>query len=225
MAWLTQAFAGTPFMGFGVQFMMQAGLSSRNGFTMNLIQTVLGLLGCLVAMWVLTRFGRRTIYLTGLGFAFFDLIIIGCLGIPKQSSGTSWAVGVLMVAMVVFYQITIGPTCFTIVAEIPSTQLRAKTVAFARACYNAGGFVTNVIMPRMIGQNAWNWGAKGGFFWAGIAGLFFTWTWFRLPEARGLTYSELDLLFEHKTRTRGFSQEAADMLKPELRQSNGKSVD
>ncbi|KAM0331400.1 hypothetical protein ACHAQA_003073 [Verticillium albo-atrum] len=225
MAWLTQAFAGTPFMGFGVQFMVQAGLSSRHGFTMSLVQTALGLIGCLVAMWVLTRFGRRSIYLVGLGFMFVDLVIIGCLGIPAQTSRTSWAVGALMVIMVVFYQITIGPACFTVVAEMPSTQLRAKTVAFARACYNAGGFVTNVIMPRMIGENSWNWGAKGGFFWAGIAGLFFTWSWFRLPEAQGLTYSELDLLFEHKTRTRGFSQEAADLLKPELLEIDNKVVE
>lgn len=225
MAWLTQAFAGTPFMGFGVQFLLQAGLSSRHGFTMSLVQTALGLIGCLVAMWVLTRFGRRTIYLAGLGFMFVDLIIIGCLGIPTQTSGISWAIGALMVTMVVFYQITIGPSCFTIVAEMPSTQLRAKTVAFARACYNAGGFVTNVIMPRMISENSWNWGAKSGFFWAGMAGLFFTWTWLRLPEARGLTYSELDLLFEHKTKTRGFSQEAADLLKPELLEVDHKGIE
>ncbi|KAG7102998.1 General alpha-glucoside permease like protein [Verticillium longisporum] len=176
VGWLTQAFAGTPFMGFGVQFMIQAGLSARHGFAMNLGQTGLGLLGCILAMWVLTRFGRRTIYLVGLGFACVDLIIIGILGIPTESSSTSWAVGALMVTMVIFYQITIGPACYTIVAEIPSTQLRIKTVAFARACYNAGGFITNVIMPRMLGKNAWNWGAKSGFFWAGLAGLFFTWT-------------------------------------------------
>ncbi|KAL2106096.1 hypothetical protein VUR80DRAFT_7303 [Thermomyces stellatus] len=224
MAWLVQAFAGTPFMGFGVQFMMQAGLSSEDGFSMNLGQTSLGFVGCFVAMWVMTRFGRRTVYLTGLAFMSTILMIVGVLGIPKQSSGTSWAVGALIILMVFGYQITVGPAGFTIVAEIPSTQLRVKTVAFARACYNAGGFITNAIMPQMVGKNAWNWGAKGSFFWAGVAALFFTWTWFRLPETQGLTYSELDLLFEHKTRTRGFSQEAADLLKPELHDvANGKN--
>lgn len=206
-------------MGYGVQFMMQAGLSSRDGFAMNLGQTGLGLIGCFIAMWVMTRFGRRTIYLAGLGFMVVDLIIIGCLGIPKESPATSWAVGALMILMVFWYQITIGPACFTIVAEIPSTQLRVKTVSFARACYNAGGFITNAIMPQMVGKNAWNWGAKGDYFWAGMAALFLTWTWFRMPEPKGLTYSELDLLFEHRTRTRGFSQEAADLLKPDLQEA------
>lgn len=221
MAWLVQAFAGTPFVGFGVQFMMQAGLSSQDGFAMNLGQTSLGFVGCFIAMWVMTRFGRRSIYLSGLAFMFTCLMIIGALGIPNESPATSWAVGALIVFTVFGYQVTVGTACYTIVAEIPSTQLRVKTVAFARACYNAGTLITNTIMPQMVGKNAWNWGAKGGFFWAGMAALFFAWTWFRLPEPKGLTYSELDLLFEHKTKTRGFNQEAADLLKPELQDVTG----
>ena len=44
-------------------------------------------------------------------------------------------------------------------------------------------------MPKMVGKNDWNWGAKGGFFWAGIALLFIAWGYFRLPEPKGFTYS------------------------------------
>jgi SP family general alpha glucoside:H+ symporter-like MFS transporter len=71
-------------------------------------------------------------------------------------------------------------------------------------------------MPKMVGVNDWNWGAKGGFFWAGIAVLFIVWGYFRLPESKGLTYSELDLLFEHKVSSRKFTRENADALKPAL---------
>jgi SP family general alpha glucoside:H+ symporter-like MFS transporter len=71
-------------------------------------------------------------------------------------------------------------------------------------------------MPKMVGKNDWNWGAKGGFFWAGIALLFIVWGYFRLPESRGFTYSELDLLFENKISARKFTRETADALKPEL---------
>lgn len=72
-------------------------------------------------------------------------------------------------------------------------------------------------MPKMVGKNDWNWGAKGGFFWAGIAVLFIIWGYFRLPEPKGFTYSELDLMFEHKVSARKFTREAADALKPVLR--------
>lgn len=113
-------------------------------------------------------------------------------------------------------QLSIGPICYTLAAEIPSSRLRVKTVALSRATYNSIVFVTNTIMPKMVGKNDWNWGAKGGFFWAGIAVLFIIWGFFRLPESHGLTYSELDLLFEHKVSSRKFSREQADLLKPSL---------
>lgn len=89
-------------------------------------------------------------------------------------------------------------------------------MALARASYNTAVFVNNAIMPLMVGKNDWNWGAKGGFLWAGVAFVFLVWTWFRLPESRGLTYSELDLLFEHGAKAREFSPEKAEMLKPAL---------
>lgn len=73
-------------------------------------------------------------------------------------------------------------------------------------------------MPKMVGKNDWNWGAKGGFFWAGIAVLFILWGYFRLPESHGLTYAELDLLFEHGISSRNFNREQADMLKPALKE-------
>ncbi|KAH8897244.1 maltose permease MAL31 [Thozetella sp. PMI_491] len=216
MVWVTQSFCGVPFMGYGVQFMKQAGLSTDSAYGMNLGQTGIGLAGCIIAWWIMTYVGRRTLYLTGLASMFVILMIIGFLGIPTSTSQTSWAVGSLIIIMLFIFQLTVGPACYTIVAEVPSTRLRIKTVAFARAAYNAAGFITNVLMPKIVGANDWNWGAKGGFFWAGIDLLFLIWTFFRLPEPMGLTYSELDLLFEHKVSARKFSQEAADVLKPEL---------
>ncbi|KAH7160990.1 alpha glucoside transporter [Dactylonectria macrodidyma] len=217
ITWTTHAFCGAPFIGYGIQFMIQAGLDPNNGFSMSLGQMGLSLTGCLVAWWVMTHVGRRTMYVTGLAGMTVILLVIGFLGLaPRSNSGASWAVGALIMVMVLVFQLTVGPSCYTIVAETPSSQLRVKTVAIARASYNAGGFITNALMPQIIGRNAWNWGAKGGFFWAGIAFLFLVWTWFRLPETMGLTYTDLDLLFEHGVPTRKFSPEAADILRPQL---------
>ncbi|CRK18757.1 hypothetical protein BN1723_011674 [Verticillium longisporum] len=218
VTWMTQSFCGVPFMGYGVQFMVQAGLNTKHSYALSLGQSGIGLFGCILAWFIMTWFGRRTMYLGGLSAMFAILMIMGFLGIPAETSGTSWAVGVLVIIMVFAFQLSVGPACYTIVAEIPSTRLRIKTVALARAFYNAGGFITNALMPQIVGRKAWNWGAKGGFFWAGITALFLVWTFFRMPEAKGLTYSELDLLFEHGVGARKFSQEAADVLKPQLQE-------
>ncbi|WYZ44713.1 hypothetical protein EsH8_VIII_000029 [Colletotrichum jinshuiense] len=219
MVWLTQSFCGVPFMGYGVQFMINAGLNDENGFTMGLVQNCIGLIGCIIAWYIMTHIGRRTLYLAGLGAMVVILIIIGGIGIPQGgdgASGRSWAVGALIIVMLFLFQLSVGPACYTLVAEMPSTRLRVKTVALARAFYNSGGFIVNALQPKIVGVNDWNWGARGGFFWAGIAMLFLLWTFFRLPEPFGLTYSEIDLLFEHRVGARHFSQEAADSLRPQL---------
>lgn len=95
--------------------------------------------------------------------------------------------------------------CYAIVAEIPSTRLRQKTVVLARNTYNIGSIIGNIITPRMLNPGAWNWGAKAAFFYAGTCSLCFLWAFFRLPEAKGRTYGELDILFEKRVPARQFA--------------------
>ncbi|KAH6857376.1 general substrate transporter [Alternaria rosae] len=217
MAFITQALCGVPFMGFGTQFMQGVGLSQDDSFHLTIGQDCLGLVGCFIAWWIMTRFGRRPIYLVGLSAIFIILMIVGFIGLaPSTNKSASLAGGVLIILMIFCFQLSLGPICYSLAAEIPSSRLRVKTVALSRASYNSIVFVTNTIMPKMVGKNDWNWGAKGGFFWAGIALLFILWGYFRLPEAKGFTYSELDLMFEHKVSARKFTREAADSLKPAL---------
>ena len=56
----------------------------------------------------------------------------------------------------------------------------------------------------MLNPTAWNWKGKSGFFWAGLCFLCLIWSYFRLPEPKGRTYGELDILFERKVSARKF---------------------
>ncbi|KAL5114945.1 hypothetical protein ACEQ8H_007192 [Pleosporales sp. CAS-2024a] len=217
MAFITQALCGVPFMGFGTQFLQGVGLSENDSFHLTIGQDCLGLVGCIIAWWIMTRFGRRPIYLAGLTAIFTILLIVGFLGLASPTNqSASLTGGILIILMIFCFQLSLGPICYSLAAEIPSSRLRVKTVALSRASYNTIVFATNTMMPKMVGKNDWNWGAKGGFFWAAIALLFIVWGYFRLPEPKGFTYSELDLLFEHSISARNFTKEAADALKPEL---------
>ena len=104
------------------------------------------------------------------------------------------------------YDLTVGPVCYSLVAEIPSTRLRQKTIVMARNFYNFWGIINYIWTPYMLNPTAWNWGAKTGFFWSGICFILFLWTFFRLPEPKGRTYGELDILFENKVSARKFAK-------------------
>lgn len=63
---------------------------------------------------------------------------------------------------------------------------------------------------QMLNPSAWNWKGKAGLFWAGTSFLCLLWTYFRLPEPKGRTYGELDILFEQKVSARKFKKAAVD---------------
>jgi SP family general alpha glucoside:H+ symporter-like MFS transporter len=124
-------------------------------------QYALGAIGTIGSWFLMSRAGRRTIYVWGLFVMFVILLIIGLTGIaPASNQGASWAIGSMLLVYTFVYDLTIGPVCYSLVAEISSTRLKAKTIVLARNFYNIGGIINNVIVPRMINPTAWNWGAK-----------------------------------------------------------------
>lgn len=202
-----QAWCGTALMGYSVQFYERAGLSTENSFNFNLGQSGMGIMGVLVSWVLMSHFGRRRIYLTGMTVLLVLLLVVGGLGFAEPGAeGPAWAIGSLLLVYTFTYNCTIGPLCYAIVAEIPSTRLKIKTVVLARNFSNIAGFLNNSLMPRMIGVNSWNWGARSGLFWAGFCFAILVWAYFRLPEPRGRTYSELDILFEHKVSAKKFAK-------------------
>jgi SP family general alpha glucoside:H+ symporter-like MFS transporter len=177
---------------------------------MSLIQYAIGLLGVLISWTLMLFLGRRTIYLWGQTCLFIFLLLIGILAcIPSSSPSspskdTKWTIAAILQIYTFVYDATIGPICYSLVSEIPSTRLRNKTIVLARNSYNVGQIATNVLSPRMLNPTAWAWGAKAAFFWAGLASLGIGWSWERLPEPEGRTFVELDTLFERGVKARAF---------------------
>ncbi len=205
--WMIQTLCGSGLQGYSTQFYENAGLATTYAFDFQMGQYALAAVGVLVAWTLMPRVGRRTLYLYGLSVTFFFLLITGFLGIaPRSNKGVPWALGTMLLLMTFVYDLSIGPVCYCLVAEIPSVRLRSKTIVLARNAYNIVGIVNNILTPRMIVTTAWDWGAKAGLFWAGSCFLCIIWVFFRLPEPKGKTYAELDTLFERRVRARDFNK-------------------
>ncbi|KAF7999520.1 hypothetical protein HF325_006196 [Metschnikowia pulcherrima] len=192
--WLVQNITGSAFMGYSTYFYVNAGLSTSNSFTFSIIQ-----------------FGRFDIFFGGLCTQAVILLVTGCLGTVK-SAGASWGVGSLLLLFTFVYDSSVGPICYCLVTELPSTQLRTKTVILARNLYNLSGIVIAIIMPYMLNPTAWGWGAKTGFFWGGLAVLSSIWCWFEMPETKGRTFAELDMLFTQGVSARKFKHTEVDVF-------------
>ncbi|KAK2000595.1 sugar porter family MFS transporter [Colletotrichum falcatum] len=206
--WAIQTLCGSTFMGYSTYFYQQAGMGKDNSFSMSLGQYALGAVGTVFSWFLMQHFGRRTLYLAGQAAMCVVLAAIGLVSLAagRANVAAQWAIGSLLLVYTFFYDCTVGPVCYSLVSELSSTRLRTKTVVLARNLYNVTGITTNILTPLMLNPSAWNWGAKSGLFWAASCALCFVWTWFRLPEPRGRTYGELEVLFEQGVPARNFSK-------------------
>lgn len=205
---------GSSLQGFSTYFYQQAGLTQTGSFDLSLGQYGIGIFGTLGSWFLMNYFGRRTLYVTGLCVQFVVLMIVGFVALAPTTTTIGWAIGSLLIVSTFVYDSTIGPVCYAIVAEISSTRLKGKTIVLARNLYNIGGIINNILTNYMLTPKptGWAWNAKSGFFYGGLCFLCILWTYFRLPEANGRTYAELDVLFERNVSARKFAETRVDLF-------------
>lgn len=208
--WLVQVTCGTWFGGNVLYFLEQAGFNTRQSFNFNLAKNALALVGTFCAWWAMEYVGRRKLYVWGVGVMFAILMIVGCLGIPGPGEAIAYASGTLLMIFSFIFALTVGPVCYCLVTEIPSTRLRIKTVAVARNAYNVVSIGANYLNNPILNPTAWNLRGKGGFVWAPFALISFIWTYYRLPEPKGRTAGEIDVLFEQGVSARRWSRTTVD---------------
>ena len=90
-----------------------------------------------------------------------------------------------------------------------------KTVVLARNSYNLIAIVNSILTPYMLNSDQWNWGAKTGLFWGGLAAISLVWAYFDLPETKGRTFAELDELFHQRVPARKFNSTHVEPLSRE----------
>lgn len=157
----------------------------------------------------MTYVGRRTMYLWGNLITIALMAAIGGMGVQLRKSSSSamaWGIGSLLAVDGFVANLLVLPITFVLVSEIPSSLLRSKSVVVARNTYSVVNIVAGTITPFMLNPTAWNWGALTGFFWAGAAVIGFTFTWFMVPESKGRTTAEMDILFEQQIHVRKFKE-------------------
>ena len=186
-------------------------MDASNSFSLSLGQYALGMVGTAGSWFLMSKLGRRTIHFGGLCMQFTLLVIVGSLSFGPGKSYV-WAIGAMLIVFTFVYDFTVGPVTYSLISELSSTRLKAKTIVLARAAYNASNIFVNVLTNYQLSDTAWRWGAKSAYFWAGTCLMSAVWVFFRLPEPKGRTYAELDVLFERRVSARKFATTQVDVF-------------
>lgn len=190
---------------FSTYFFEQAGLSTTNAFNLNIADRCIAVIGVSLSWVMLTYFGRRTIYMIGISI---NVTLLTCIGFASLSStnGAAWAQSLLLLFWPFFTSLTVGSVAFSIVSEVGSTRLRAKTIALARNTFNLLNIIFGAIMPYLFNPTEANLKGKAAFIFVFTGICSFIYVVFRLPEMKHRTYEELDILFMRKVKARDFNK-------------------
>ncbi|KAL4736179.1 general substrate transporter [Aspergillus similis] len=206
MAYSMQAFTGNVFfISYAVHFMELAGLDAADAFSMNLGLTAIGFLGTCISWFLLSYLGRRTMYLFGCCSLALVLFAVGAADLAPRQAAARWAQCALMLLCTFIYDLSLGPFCYVLLAEVSSARLRGFTIALATVACFVWSVVFAVVIPYAMNEDQGDWRGKMGFFFAGTSALCAIYCYWCLPETRGRTFEELDVLFEQKVPSRKFA--------------------
>ncbi|KAA8915566.1 hypothetical protein TRICI_002305 [Trichomonascus ciferrii] len=209
MAWLAQAATQFGIPGYLTYFFQLAGLPVSASYKLNIGQTAIGLFANMVGQVNGRFFGRRTLYLWGLGAVGVEFFLVGFCSFA-ETNASRWVQAVILLLWSFTYSSTIGPTGYLLPSEISATRLRAKTVSMGRNIFYVLFIISMAVSPYMLNETEGNWKGKAAFVTAGFSVFWWVWAFFRLPESKGRTYEELDILFANRVPARDFSKFEVD---------------
>lgn len=219
---LTQQLCGSCLMYYSAKLYQKAGIEADKAFDYTLIQYGLGLVAIATSWLLMARFRRRTLWLTGLGASAIIMASVGILGsfVKGADSGDghnewgpdpaaaalTWAIAALLIVFTIAYNLSVGALTYSLVGEMPSTRLKAKTVVVGRAAYLIAGFANLFLVPKMLEDkpNGWGLGPRAALLFAGLDVVFWLWAFFRLPETKGRSFAEIDVLFKQERPPRSW---------------------
>ncbi|KAI0390012.1 sugar transporter [Xylariaceae sp. FL0594] len=209
VAFAGQILSGSSFAYTPTYFFTSAGLPTEKSFDLSLGAKGFAFVGTVLSWFMISRFGRRTLYMGGMGALSLILLLVGILNVTAGERGL-WPSGGLCVLWLFIYSLTVGPLAYSIISETSSVRLRPLSVVLSRVAYQIINLISQYLNTYMVSPAEWNWSGKSGFFWGGTAFLVFVWSYFRLPEIKGRTYEELDMLFMQKVPARKFASTHVD---------------
>ncbi|KAK2022133.1 general substrate transporter [Colletotrichum zoysiae] len=215
MAWVIQILNGQSICSYAAIFLKSAGMPETQSFNFNMgIQSV-NILGTGIAIVLMGRVGRRTFFFFGSSIIGGLMLVVGILGsVGVAPSNVAIGVAVALIITNLTFKMSLGPTTYTIVGETSSSRVRAQTIVLGRAVYVVGQIIVQQLNPRMLNSkgDAWNWGAKAGFFYFGLCCVWAVWIFFFLPETMNRSFAELDYLFQKKVPARQFTTHPVDLF-------------
>ncbi|KAJ9150903.1 General substrate transporter [Pleurostoma richardsiae] len=192
-----QQFSGiNAFIYYAPTLFRSIGQSDEMSLILSGIFNVLQLVAVAICFVVIDKIGRRPLAIFGgFGSCICYAVIAALDGVYSDdwSANTSagWACAAMAFCFIMVYGVSYSPLGWSLPAEVFPNSKRAKGVALATCVNWLSNFTVGIATPPMLE----NIGFGTYIFFAVFCGLAGIWAAFLVPETRGKTLEEVDLLF------------------------------
>ena len=211
MPLLIQTLSGITFVaGYFTYYLELAGYDIATSYRIQIAQPVLSIVGNLMAAASVDYIGRRNLTFYGLIILTAFLLITGGLGLGHTHSQIQGTVAFILIYSW-WYNVTIGSTAFSLLAEVSTSRLRVKTVALGYSLQQCINLMWQFVIPYLFNPNYANLGAKIAFIFFGLCFFCIIYLYFYQPETAGRSYQELDEMFSKGVPARKFKGYKTDV--------------
>jgi sugar porter (SP) family MFS transporter len=192
LAILVQVSGINTIIDYAPKILLAAGVEIKSALLHTSLIGLISFIFTFVAILFIDKIGRRLLYLIGsLGMA----VTLVILSISFYFSLNSLITLICIMLFIAFFSSCIGPVFWTLVSEIFPNRIRGKALAFASFTQWVFNFLVVLLFPHFLASVG---GAATFLFLALMSLLQWLFTYLYVPETKGKSLEEIELLWTKK---------------------------
>jgi len=186
---------------YGTFFFQNSGI--KNAFLISVATNIVNVFMTIPGMWGVERFGRRRLLLVGaIGMCICEFLvaIIGVTISVTNVAGQKVLIAFVCI-YIAFFAATWGPIAWVVIGEIFPLNVRAKGMALSTASNWLWNFAIAYSTPFLVNAGPGNADlqVKVFFIWGSTCFCCIIFTYFCIPETKGLSLEQVDILYQYST--------------------------
>ncbi|KAK3182351.1 hypothetical protein K4F52_006354 [Lecanicillium sp. MT-2017a] len=190
---------------FGTTFFQQL-KTLDNPFFISLITSLVNVISTPISFWTIEKFGRRPLLIYGaIGMTVMQSII-AILGITvgraeEFNVGAVRAMIAIICLDIFVFAATWGPCAWVIIGEAFPLTIRSRGVGLSTASCWLWNLIIATITPYLVGadKGSADLGPKVFFIWGSFCCFLLAFSYFLVPEMKGLSLEQVDQMLEETT--------------------------
>ncbi|PKY00145.1 MFS general substrate transporter [Aspergillus campestris IBT 28561] len=184
-------------------FLQMVGMKAKESLIMLVLGIALALVANALGVWVSSQVGRRTLILTSIAITTVLWLAVGIVGC-WSGDFVPWYTAASLMVIIVVCSVGAWPASYTVISEVSSLRLRAKSMGVSIVTRSVVGIVFSLVLPYLYNRDAADLRAKLGFVYFGLCVLALAGTWWGVPEMKGRSSVEIDYMFKLRVPARKF---------------------